>query len=824
MTRNLLLILFFATLTPCFGAVLKKESPIDSTIFYQEGMYEYDLNLSQYACFEFGTVHPNSDLSRVILVLHNDSNDTLFLRKMNQVGLGFQWRYNQVEKIAPHDTFELRINFEKDSFTAFDNQLEFTYRVGRSKSFFSLKTNGNLSKGIAARTFTMPPKIQLTRLEKDTLSPIRYNGEQVNETNKHGFKEGKWVYFYPDGTVKKSVTYFNGYEVGESFTYYLAGNLNTYKNYDKHIDLYYAEEGPLFLRAVPDSLIYFYPSGKVEQINFKDRVYFYEETGSPTHSPQNRYAQALHDYEMLLEATYHENGNIKKRHYSNGRAFYYDENERNCIRQISEEPFRGPKRELYFNQCELEYIDVYTAISDAYQPKMECIRNERGEFSGDTLINGKLTFLNVNGDTLFARKIVEGQQTSDLFFQQQQYNFTDSLGRRQGTWIYNSPHSQTWSDYAFPIIYQKFVYKNDTLQYPFYHYYETGEVKHIYTKGVTYPNQNRLDYSQRGNIIGESIEGVFYGYSDAPERIQTNYNDGSNLTYVLRNGRLVKRSTPSQEDYYSLEEPGWRNIPYSVSEGTFRNYHIYNGTIKFYDKQRQFIKSSKVVNGAINGDQIVILKDAFLEQELLFQTGIDVDHNGYITRSEASSIKHIAINGRSIREVSDFRNFTNLQELRINHCRIDPSTFKSSTRLLAAIKKAQATPYNPPSRPDWRDIDIEPDIFIEVKLQEDEIFDFPEQEAKFPGGMDSLKAYIDKNLRYPQTAIDSAIQGVVYLRFIVNKDGSISDIKIARGVYIELDQEAIRLVREMPKWTPAINKGQPVRSRFTIPVRFKLQG
>lgn len=818
----LLLLLLFATLTPCFGAVLKKESLIDSTVFYQEGIYEYDLNLSQHAVFEFGTVHPNSDLSRVILVLHNDSKDTLFIRKMKQVGLDFWWRHYRVEKIAPYDTLELRIDFEKDSFTTFDNQFEFTYSVGRTKSFFSLKTNGSLSKGNAVITFMIPPKIQQSCLEKDSLSPIRYNGEKVNETNQQGFKEGKWVFFYGDGTVKKIATYFNGYEVGESFAYYPAGNLNTHKNYDNHVDLYYAEEGPLFLRALPDSLIFYYPSGKVEQLNINDRVYFYEETGSPIYSPHNRHTQALHDYEMLLEATYYENGNIKKRRYSNGRTFQYSENERNCIAQISEEPFRRPKRELYFNQCELAYMDVYTSISDAYQPKMECIRNERGEFRVDTLFNGQLTFLNVNGDTLFARKIVDGQQTSDLFLQQQHYNFTDSLGRRQGIWIYNSMHSQTWSDYGFPLIRQKFEYKNDTLQYPFYHYHDNGKKKSVYYGEVDPPKASRLDYSLSGNLVGELIGEIYYGYSDAPERIQTAYNDGSKLTYVFSNGRLVKRSTPSQEDYLSMEMPCWRSIPYSVSEGTFRNYHIYNGTIKYYDEKGILKGSFKVMNGAVEGDQIVILKDAFLEQELLFQTSIDLDHNGYITRSEASMIKHIAINGMRIREVSDFWNFTNLQALKINHCQIDPSTFKSSTRLLAAIKKAQAKPYVPPQPDDWRDIDIEPVVCFFPEDTADGIYDFPEHEAQFPGGQDSLMAYIAKNLKYPSNAKEMSIQGVVYLRFIINTDGTISEIEVLKGVESEMDAEAVRVVREMPKWIPAKNRGKAVRTRYTLPVRFML--
>ena len=114
---------------------------------------------------------------------------------------------------------------------------------------------------------------------------------------------------------------------------------------------------------------------------------------------------------------------------------------------------------------------------------------------------------------------------------------------------------------------------------------------------------------------------------------------------------------------------------------------------------------------------------------------------------------------------------------------------------------------------------------IEEDEQEDteEIFTIVEKKADFPGGTAKLMEFLKKELNYPQVAIDNNIQGRVYVEFVVNKDGSIQDVKVARGVDPSLDNEAIRVVKKMPKWTPAEQRGKTCRSRFTLPVLFKFK-
>ena len=106
---------------------------------------------------------------------------------------------------------------------------------------------------------------------------------------------------------------------------------------------------------------------------------------------------------------------------------------------------------------------------------------------------------------------------------------------------------------------------------------------------------------------------------------------------------------------------------------------------------------------------------------------------------------------------------------------------------------------------------------------DDAVIDVVEIQPEFPGGVDALMKYLVKNIKYPSRAQESGIQGTVVVKFVVDKDGSITDIKIAKALDPECDKEAVRVIRGMPKWKPAMQLGKPVRCQFSVPVRFKLQ-
>ncbi|HRR62720.1 MAG TPA: energy transducer TonB, partial [Paludibacteraceae bacterium] len=82
---------------------------------------------------------------------------------------------------------------------------------------------------------------------------------------------------------------------------------------------------------------------------------------------------------------------------------------------------------------------------------------------------------------------------------------------------------------------------------------------------------------------------------------------------------------------------------------------------------------------------------------------------------------------------------------------------------------------------------------------------------------------LSENIRYPVIAQENGIQGRVICQFVVNTDGSIVDIQVVRGVHPSLDEEAVRVIKSMPKWVPGKQRGKPVRVRFTLPINFKLQ-
>lgn len=116
----------------------------------------------------------------------------------------------------------------------------------------------------------------------------------------------------------------------------------------------------------------------------------------------------------------------------------------------------------------------------------------------------------------------------------------------------------------------------------------------------------------------------------------------------------------------------------------------------------------------------------------------------------------------------------------------------------------------------------EPQPVVEEK-KEEEIFVAVEQPAEFPGGQAALMKWLSQNIRYPEAAQQNDIQGRVIVKFVVEKDGSIGQASIVKGVDKDLDREALRVVKKMPKWQPGKNNGVAVRSYFNLPVTFKLQ-
>ena len=105
----------------------------------------------------------------------------------------------------------------------------------------------------------------------------------------------------------------------------------------------------------------------------------------------------------------------------------------------------------------------------------------------------------------------------------------------------------------------------------------------------------------------------------------------------------------------------------------------------------------------------------------------------------------------------------------------------------------------------------------------EEIFVVVEEQPEFPGGNTAMMKFLSYNIKYPVIAQENGIQGRVITNFVVERDGSITDVQVVRGVDPSLDKEAIRVIQSMPKWKAGRQRGSAVRVRFTLPVVFRLQ-
>ena len=124
----------------------------------------------------------------------------------------------------------------------------------------------------------------------------------------------------------------------------------------------------------------------------------------------------------------------------------------------------------------------------------------------------------------------------------------------------------------------------------------------------------------------------------------------------------------------------------------------------------------------------------------------------------------------------------------------------------------QAQTYVPPPPPQPKEEAVTEEIFVVV-----------EEQPEYPGGNAAMMQFLSANIRYPVIAQENGIQGRVICNFVVERDGSITDVQVVRGVDPSLDREAVRVIQQMPRWKPGKQRGQAVRVRFTLPVVFRLQ-
>ena len=145
-------------------------------------------------------------------------------------------------------------------------------------------------------------------------------------------------------------------------------------------------------------------------------------------------------------------------------------------------------------------------------------------------------------------------------------------------------------------------------------------------------------------------------------------------------------------------------------------------------------------------------------------------------------------------------------EIMDNDSEVEESTIQVSDDTQAAVE----VKYTP--------VEVE-----EEEVEEQQIFQVVEEMPEFPGGMAECMKFLGKNIKYPTISQENGVQGRVIVQFVVNRDGSIVDPVVVRGVDPYLDKEALRVIQMMPKWKPGKQRGKAVRVKYTVPVMFRLQ-
>ena len=111
----------------------------------------------------------------------------------------------------------------------------------------------------------------------------------------------------------------------------------------------------------------------------------------------------------------------------------------------------------------------------------------------------------------------------------------------------------------------------------------------------------------------------------------------------------------------------------------------------------------------------------------------------------------------------------------------------------------------------------------ETEPQSKKVYNSVEQMPEFPGGQEGLMRYLQQNVQYPPTAVQNNVQGRVIVQFIIDETGQVGDVEVVRSVSEEVDAEAVRVIKSMPKFEPGRQNGEPVAVWYTLPIAFKMQ-
>jgi hypothetical protein len=269
--------------------------------------------------------------------------------------------------------------------------------------------------------------------------------------------------------------------------------------------------------------------------------------------------------------------------------------------------------------------------------------------------------------------------------------------------------------------------------------------------------------------------------------------------YFLYDGeKVVGRVTANRYWTMSMEMPVENTKAYSVERGTFKNYRLWNGSVEYIADNGILIKKATVKNGVSNEKVITFIDSAFRVQIHRHIPRIDLNDNGKIEDGEMLTVQYLKISSVDMKKTDDIFKFTALETLIIDREYFRGSDLLDKVKIEERFRKVlESNDSNPP-------------------------FDFVETEAEFPGGMVACQHYISDNITLPDSDELGNMDIKVYVQFIVEMDGTLSNIQVLRTSRDDMGKAVVAALKKSPKWTPGTLDGKSVRQRMVLPVVFVL--
>ncbi|PKR81895.1 hypothetical protein CW751_00740 [Brumimicrobium salinarum] len=747
----------------------------------------------------------------------NNSADSILIHRVGSRNHPLYWFLDGMEPsrlVMPNDTIHLYAKWARRH-GPFNRSITLQYRSGSNLNmqYFSVSTKGQFIDSLElSRQEEALERVQEEKAKRKREEHLKIQLEK-EQSRQAIYKNGAEdsipvkIRFYEDGTVRFKEYKRNGI-IKEEFDQ--SGYLK--KTWD--------DEG---------ILTEYYPNGNRKYKSGKERF----------------------STEVPYVSYYFQNGCLQKEVFLNASIIKeYDSLQCNqLLSKTIKDSTINNSRIIYYDNGEITRIKFFPQIG--YSQYAE----HTGTFQGYQLKDGFVNYYSSRKRLLFSSQIIDGKRDNVLTKNEKQgnqINLIDLEGRKTGLWITQKSNEteaihipsnlkESISDFR-AVAWKNYIYdKGDTVNMVYLHDY--GGIRGYFylkdkEKRIQQGDEIGIFYHENGFLKSKSYElrnglSASINYSEEIENQIIGGRKGNWSKLIFKNKQLAEiRSLykVAQLDVLdvntSIERPkDLQNGMSVVEKGNFKHFELYNGFIYYYDENENLTLTEKVVNGVIQYNPRINLTEKQLIKVALRN---DLNFNGWVEKREIKSLTSIRLR-LTEEEIESFNwselaHFNNLKAVNCNDLMYRLSDYSNQDALkLAVLNKSgakinysrQRYPWDEPRVPEYEQ------EFPEL-TPVPKVIEFPDVEAKFPGGKEAMEEWIAENI------VESRIEEggkphKMYVRFTVQKDGSLTDIRILKGVNAEIDKEVKRSIRSMPKWEHALSQGEVCVSKKIIAIVFVLK-